>query len=77
LPVLKNHSKKRETSALIEAMNELNISRSYIVTREKEEEIQTDSGLIEVVPAWKWLLNGEWWDMNQVQVCSNIPCRGG
>lgn len=49
-------TKKRETAALIEAMTELKIDRSFIVTRDEEENIQTESGLIEVVPVWKWLL---------------------
>jgi len=49
-------TKKRETAALIEAMTELKIGRSFIITRDEEENIQTESGLIEVVPVWKWLL---------------------
>lgn len=49
-------TKKRETVALIEAMTELKIDRSFIITRDEEENIQTESGLIKVIPAWKWLL---------------------
>jgi hypothetical protein len=50
-------TRKRETTALAEAMTELKLSQGIIVTRNEEEQIQVDSGKIDVVPAWRFLLN--------------------
>lgn len=50
-------TRKRETIALAEAMTELKLSQSIIVTRNEEEQIQVESGKIDVVPAWRFLLN--------------------
>jgi hypothetical protein len=50
-------TRKRETNALAEAMTELKLSQGIIVTRNEEEQIQVDSGKIDVVPAWRFLLN--------------------
>jgi len=49
-------TKKREFAALSQAMTELKIKTGTVVTRLEEEEIETDSGRIEVVPAWRFLL---------------------
>lgn len=50
-------TRKREVSALSEAMRELHISSSCIVTRHEQERIDTDSGVIHVVPVWTFLLD--------------------
>jgi hypothetical protein len=50
-------TRKRETTALAEAMTELKLSQGIIVTRNEEEQIQVDPGKIDVVPAWRFLLN--------------------
>lgn len=50
-------TRKRETTALAEAMTELKLPQGIIVTRNEEEQIQVDSGKIDVVPAWRFLLN--------------------
>lgn len=50
-------TRKRETTALAEAMSELNLSHGLIVTRNEDEQIQVDSGPIDVVPVWRFLLN--------------------
>ncbi len=50
-------TRKREISALAEAMTELNLPHGTIVTRNEEEEIQVASGKINVVPVWRFLLN--------------------
>jgi hypothetical protein len=50
-------TRKRETTALAEAMTELKLSHGMIVTRNEEEQIQVDSGKIDVVPAWRFLLS--------------------
>ncbi len=50
-------TRKRETAALGEAMAELGLKTGTIVTRNGEERIKAGSGTIEVVPAWRFLLN--------------------
>jgi hypothetical protein len=50
-------TRKRETTALAEAMAELKLAAGTIVTRGEEEQIQIGSGTIDVVPAWRFLLN--------------------
>jgi uncharacterized protein len=46
-----------EIRALAAAMTELKLSQGTIVTRNQEEQIQVDSGRINVVPVWRFLLN--------------------
>ena len=50
------HTRKREIAALSEAMTEQGLSTATIVTRGEEERIETSGGTIEVVPAWRFLL---------------------
>ena len=38
-------------------MTELKLSQGIIVTRNEAEQIQVNSGKIDVVPAWRFLLN--------------------
>ena len=40
-----------------EAMAELNLTQGTIVTRGEQEQIQVASGTINVVPAWRFVLN--------------------
>ena len=49
-------TRKREVSALSEAMRELRCKAGTIVTRGEDERIDTDSGTIQAVPAWRFLL---------------------
>ena len=49
-------TRKREIVALSEAMAELGLSTGTIVTRNEDERIETGGGTIEVVPAWRFLL---------------------
>jgi uncharacterized protein len=49
-------TRKREITALTEAMAELQLSEGLIVTRGEEEQIQVEAGKISVVPAWRFLL---------------------
>ncbi|MDA8176021.1 MULTISPECIES: hypothetical protein [Acidithiobacillus] len=51
------HTRKRETTALAEAMSELQQAQGIIVTRNEEEQLPVFSGKIDVVPAWRFLLN--------------------
>ncbi len=48
---------KREISALEEAMKEQGNSDGIIVTHSEEKSIQVQSGQINVLPAWRFLLN--------------------
>ena len=50
-------TRKRETAALGEAMTELGLKTGVIVTRNDSERIEAGSGTIEVVPAWRFLLD--------------------
>lgn len=50
-------TRKRETVALNEAMSELGLPTATIVTRGEEERIEVHSGVIDVVPAWRFLLS--------------------
>jgi len=50
-------TRKREVTALSEAMAEQGLMSGTIVTRNEKEEIKVDAGKIEVVPVWRFLLN--------------------
>jgi uncharacterized protein len=50
-------TRKREIAALTEAMAEMKISSSTIVTQHEEDRIQVESGIIDVLPAWRFLLS--------------------
>ncbi|MDD5559498.1 MAG: ATP-binding protein [Candidatus Methylomirabilis sp.] len=50
-------TRKRETAALSEAMAELKLTTGTIVTRSEHERIEVDGRTIEVVPAWRFLLD--------------------
>jgi len=50
-------TRKREVMALTEAMAELQLTEGVIVTRSENELIQTESGSVAVIPAWRFLLN--------------------
>ena len=50
-------TRKRETTALSEAMAELGLKTGTIVTRNENERIGAGGGTIEVVPAWRFLLD--------------------
>jgi predicted AAA+ superfamily ATPase len=49
-------TKKREISSLFQAMDELNLKASNIVTLEEEDVIEKDGRKINVIPAWKYLI---------------------
>jgi len=50
-------TRKRETAALVEAMTELNLKTGIVVTRSEQERIAAEAGTIEVLPAWRFLLD--------------------
>lgn len=51
------NTRKREITALAEAMDELNLRQGSIVTRGDEERISVQSGTIDVIPVWRFLLD--------------------
>ena len=52
-----HQTRKRETAALAEAMSELKLPQGIIVTRNEEDLIRVESGKIDVIPVWRFLLN--------------------
>ncbi len=48
---------EREERSLTEAMKELNVNESFLVTLSEEKEIVREDSTIHVIPAWKYLLN--------------------
>jgi len=50
-------TRKRETTALVEAMEDLSLKHGTIVTRGEEGRVNAGGGVIEVVPAWRFLLD--------------------
>jgi hypothetical protein len=50
-------TRKREITALSEAMAELSIKSGTIVTRNDDERLKNEAGVINVVPAWRFLLD--------------------
>lgn len=50
-------TRKREVTVLNEALAELNLSEGTIATRGEEEQIRAESGKVNVVPAWRFVLN--------------------
>lgn len=49
-------TRKREITALQEAMQECQIGNATIVTRDSDETVETADGVIRVIPAWRYLL---------------------
>jgi predicted AAA+ superfamily ATPase len=50
-------TRNRELKALDEAMDECGISRATIITLDQEENVKTDHGRVEILPAWQWSLH--------------------
>ena len=49
-------TREREVNALVKMSNYLNLSKMVIITFDEDEIIKTDDCSIEVISAWKWLL---------------------
>jgi predicted AAA+ superfamily ATPase len=55
---LSDHSTfEREKAGLVEAMNKTGMGKALLINIDKEGEINTDYGTIQIIPLWKWLLN--------------------
>lgn len=55
--VAEPQTRKREISALNETMAALGLKTESIVTRNEADRIDVDAGTIDVVPAWRFLLD--------------------
>ncbi|MEI7672944.1 MAG: ATP-binding protein, partial [Deltaproteobacteria bacterium] len=51
-------TREREVKGLTEAMKNLALRETLIVTAETSEIIETEAGRITVLPLWEWLLGG-------------------
>lgn len=49
---------KREVNALVEGMDYFKLDRASLITADREEKIEVEDRVIEVIPMWKWLLRG-------------------
>lgn len=56
--IANDKTRKREVLALNEAMAELGLSSSIIVTRNEEEKLNIEGRTIHIVPIWRFLLEG-------------------
>ena len=55
---INNHDvEQRETKALAEASQELNVSNLTVLTWNDEREVEKDGKTIKFKPLWKWLLD--------------------
>ena len=52
-------TREREIAGLREAMRAYSLSKGYLITFEGKETISfEDCTVVEVIPAWEWLLHG-------------------
>jgi len=49
-------NRKREMTGLIQAMELLNLKKAFILTSDKEEEIENQDYDITIIPVWKWII---------------------
>ncbi len=49
---------ERETSALLKLSNDLECNKLLIITRDTEKTLKIKDKTIEVIPVWKWLIEG-------------------
>jgi uncharacterized protein len=52
-------TRKREVRALFEAMEEISLSRAFIITRNEEFSIEENNLIIEVIPIWRFLIRDQ------------------
>jgi len=48
-------TRNREIKAMLKAMQELNLKKSLLITRDEFDEIKINDCLIQVVPVWYFL----------------------
>jgi uncharacterized protein len=55
--VLDNETRRREISSLSKAMKELKLDSGIIVTRNQEDVVPVANGSVNIIPAWRFLLD--------------------
>ncbi len=55
--IKKPATRKRELQAITEAMTELGVERSFIITMNEEERLKTPAGHVDIYPAWRWAIS--------------------
>ena len=53
-------TRKREVSAIIEAMDEIKEKKGTLVTMNESDVLVVEDKTVEIVPAWKYLLDFEY-----------------
>jgi uncharacterized protein len=53
---INNENKEREINGLIEALKKYKLEKGIILTINQEDKLEEDGKTIEMIPAWKWLL---------------------
>lgn len=53
-----DRTREREVNGLLEAMEYFNLSVSYLITRDEEQNLLVDGRTIHIVPLYQYLLNG-------------------
>jgi len=53
-----DENQDREIKGLIEAMKEFNLKEGLILTYDQEDKLELGGKKINIIPVWKWLLNG-------------------
>lgn len=51
-------TRQREVRVLVEAMKECRTNHATVVTLTEEERLETEAGIIDIVPAWLWIQRG-------------------
>ena len=54
--IVEEDARKREIKSLVKVMKEENIDSGIIITYDGEERLEIDNKVINIIPAWKWLL---------------------
>ncbi|MFC1830355.1 ATP-binding protein, partial [Thermodesulfobacteriota bacterium] len=49
-------TRERELKALDDAMQECGLRQATVITLNEEERLETESGRIQILPAWQWAL---------------------
>jgi predicted AAA+ superfamily ATPase len=51
-------TREREVRGAEAAMSQLGVRESLLVTLHESERIQTATGVVDVLPAWRWTIQG-------------------
>ncbi len=54
---LNDKNRQREFDGLVDALKKYNLKEGIIITRQQEESVEIDNKKINIIPAWKWMLD--------------------